>query len=164
MERDRIVLTGWQIAAIAVGALVLAGICCVLGGVMGGLIGYGLGQAGTAEKSPTPEWLPPTLPLPPELELTPPPEGERPYLGIRYISRPRGAEIQEVIPGSPAAEAGLQVGDIIRAVNGERVTAARPLAEILASYRPGDRVTLTVEREGKELSIRVTLGRRPASP
>jgi S1-C subfamily serine protease len=35
------------------------------------------------------------------------------------------------------------------------------LAEVLSAYRPGDRVVLTVEREGREIEIPVTLGRRP---
>ncbi|MCS7283224.1 MAG: PDZ domain-containing protein [Anaerolineae bacterium] len=159
MEKEQITLTGWHIVGIAIAALVLAAGCCVLGGLVGGVVGFGLGQS-AAPSIEVPTIVPlPTIP-PPEIEVTPP-AGERPYLGIRYIARARGAEVQEVIPGSPAEEAGLQVGDLITAVNGERVTAARPLAEILASYRPGDRVTLTVEREGKELKIPVTLGRRP---
>lgn len=160
MEKERVTLTGWHLLGIALAALVLAAICCVLGGLVGGVVGYGLGRS-AAPSIEVPTVIPlPGVPMPPEIEITPPP-GERPYLGIRYVARARGAEVQEVIPGSPAEKAGLRVGDVILAVDDKRVTAAQPLAEILASYRPGDRVTLTVEREGKQLEIRVTLGRRP---
>ncbi len=160
MERERIALTGGHIVGIAIAALVLAAVCCVLGGIVGGAVGFGLGRSSVPAVE-TPSILPfPGLPTPPGIEVTPLPAA-RPYLGIRYIARPRGAEVQEVIPGSPAEEAGLKVGDLILAVDGRRVTGNRPLAQILASYRPGDRVTLTVERDGEELEIPVTLGRWP---
>jgi membrane-associated protease RseP (regulator of RpoE activity) len=166
MEEDQVRLTGWQISAIAivvaVGILVLGLVCCSLGLVVGGAAGFSLGRA-TARPEATPEWEIPVPVIPtPEFppEVTPVP-GERPYLGIRYIQRPRGAEVQEVIPGSPAEEAGLRVGDLIRKVDGQAVNSSHPLADVLSAYRPGDRVVLTVEREGREIEIPVTLGRRP---
>ncbi len=162
MEESTVRLAGWQMIAIAVGILVLAIACCSLGLLVGGVAGFSIGRTTTLSEA-TPGWeipLPgiPTPAFPPEMTPVP---GERPYLGIRYIQRPRGAEVQEVMPGSPAEEAGLKVGDLIREVDGRPVSTARPLAELLSAYRPGDRVTLTVEREGRELEIRVTLGRRP---
>ncbi len=162
MEHERIELTGWQMAGIAIGLLVLVISCCSLGMLVGGVVGFGLGRT-TARVEITPER--PGIPWPgaptPEapLQITPVPE-ERPYLGVRYVARPRGAEIVEVIPGSPAEEAGLRVGDLVREVDGRSVSSSHPLAELLSLYRPGDRVTLTVERDGEELEIRVTLGRR----
>jgi len=162
MEEDQVRLTGWHLVAIALGLLVLAMSCCSLGLVVGGAAGYSLGRA-TARLEATPELeIPvPVIPTPVSPpEVTPVP-GERPYLGIRYIQRPRGAEVQEVIPGSPAEAAGLRVGDLIRKVDGRAVSSGRPLADVLSAYRPGDRVVLTVEREGREIEIPVTLGRRP---
>lgn len=157
-------VSGWQPIVFVVAALVLALLCCGIGFLVGGAVGFDLGRA-AAPSQPTPEWRifpSPVVPTPegwPPM-LTPIP-GERPYLGVRYIMRPRGAEIMEVIPGSPAEKAGLQVGDLVREVNGRRVSSAHPLAELLSSYRPGDRVTLTVERAGEELEIEVVLGRQP---
>lgn len=158
-------LSGWQLTVFVVAALVLALLCCGIGFLVGGAVGFGLGRA-SAPSQPTPEWRifpSPVVPTPegwPPM-LTPIP-GERPYLGVRYIMRPRGAEIREVIPGSPAEEAGLRVGDLIREVDGRRVSSAHPLAELLSLYRPGARVTLTVEREGEELEIEVILDRQPS--
>lgn len=162
MEEDRVRLSGWQMIAIAVGILVLGLVCCSLGLVVGGAAGFGLGRA-PARPEATPEWgipgpIIPTPEFPPEVTPVP---GERPYLGIHYIQRARGAEVQEVIPGSPAEEAGLRVGDLIRKVDGRAVNSSHPLADVLSAYRPGDRVVLTVEREGREIEIPVTLGRRP---
>lgn len=148
MDSER---AGWQMIGLAVGLLVLVIACCSLGLLVGGVVGFSLGRA-SVRPEPTPEWqiAPPRgIPIP----------GERPYLGVRYTMRPRGAEIVEVIPGSPAEEAGLQAGDLIREVDGRPVSAARPLSELLSFYRPGDQVTLTVERDGDEREIKVVLGR-----
>jgi S1-C subfamily serine protease len=68
-----------------------------------------------------------------------------------------GALITEVMADSPAAEAGLQVDDVITAVEGDRVDARRTLRERLLAYDPGDTVTLEVLRGGETLSIDVTL-------
>ncbi|MGQ9466734.1 MAG: S1C family serine protease [Anaerolineae bacterium] len=147
-------LSGWQVAVIAIAALLLAWLCCGAGLVVGGIAGFGLGRA-----SIRPEWR--ITPIPERPTPFAPPS-ERPYLGIRYIMRTRGAEITEVVPDSPADKAGLQVGDIILKVDDQRVRSSRPLTDILLSYRPGDRVILTVERKGKETEIPVTLGRWPS--
>lgn len=72
-----------------------------------------------------------------------------------------GALIIEVYEDTPAAQAGLQAGDIIVAVNGDAVDARRTLPERLYAYDEGDVVTLTVRRGDEELAIEVTLG--PAS-
>ncbi len=152
-------LTGWQLAVVAVAALFIAWVCCGIGLLVGGVAGYSLGRSSAQPApAPTPEWR--IIPIPEVPEVTPLPS-ERPYLGIRFVMRARGAEIVEVVPGTPADEAGLRVGDIILEVDGQQVRPSRPLPEILLTYRPGDRVVLTVEREGEEIEIPMTLGRAP---
>ncbi|MGC8634829.1 MAG: S1C family serine protease [Candidatus Limnocylindrales bacterium] len=68
-----------------------------------------------------------------------------------------------VEPGSPAAQAGLKAGDIITALDGQRVDVAHPLDMLLVTHSPGQTVTLQVLRNGQQLTVRVTLGTRPAS-
>jgi putative serine protease PepD len=71
-----------------------------------------------------------------------------------------GARIRSVEPGSAAADAGLQDGDIVTAV-GER--AVRDLDSLLAAirdYQPGDTVTLSILRDGSKETLTVTLGSR----
>jgi S1-C subfamily serine protease len=71
-----------------------------------------------------------------------------------------GALLREVYEGTPAAEAGLQEGDIILAVDGDVVDQERTLADRLVAYEEGDVVTLTVLREDEEIEVEVTLGPR----
>jgi membrane-associated protease RseP (regulator of RpoE activity) len=74
------------------------------------------------------------------------------------VTTTEGALIQEVVENSPAAEAGLQVGDIITAVNGEAVDVEHTLRDRLAAYEAGDEITLAVLRDGASQDIPVTLG------
>jgi S1-C subfamily serine protease len=73
-----------------------------------------------------------------------------------------GTEARQVVPGSPASEAGRREGDLILAVDDDAVTRETPLAELIAAHEPGDVVVLTVERAGRERGIAVELGEWPA--
>jgi S1-C subfamily serine protease len=79
-----------------------------------------------------------------------------------------GALVVSVMPESAAEAAGLQEGDVITQVDGRAVAASHPLDEHIRRYRPGDRVELTVLRDGRERDISVELGARrdmpPVSP
>jgi putative serine protease PepD len=66
-------------------------------------------------------------------------------------------------PGSPAAKAGLQAGDVITAVNGTTVTSVNQFVATIANYVPGNTVTLTVQRGGATKKIKLTLGSQPAN-
>jgi putative serine protease PepD len=68
-----------------------------------------------------------------------------------------------IVPGSPAAKAGLQAGDLIMAVNGTPVASVNQFVATIANYAPGDTVTLTVNRGGQNKSIKLTLGAQPSS-
>jgi len=69
-----------------------------------------------------------------------------------------GAGVAEVEPGSPADEAGLEVEDIITAIDGEPIESSGDLFAALRNYDPGDEVELTVIRDGSEETFEVTLG------
>ena len=70
---------------------------------------------------------------------------------------------QDTAGTSPAQAAGLRVGDIIVAVDGQAVASGSDLASALFSKAPGTRVTLTVVRGSSQLTIPVTLGERPTN-
>jgi S1-C subfamily serine protease len=77
-----------------------------------------------------------------------------------------GAEILDVVPESPAAVAGLQVGDVIFSVNGKPIGPKADLADLIQKYAPGDEVTLKIQSDSDEESreVSVTLGGNPGDP
>ena len=85
----------------------------------------------------------------------------RPYLGITGEPTVNGHLVVEVVEDGPAAAAGLRADDIITAINGVTLNRRSILLDQLFEYQPGDTVTLTVERDGQELTLEVVLGERP---
>ncbi len=75
-----------------------------------------------------------------------------------------GAVIVELDPDGPAAEAGLQTGDIVVGIDGEEVSTMAELAGRIQQRRPGDDVEVEVVRDGEESTVTVTLEERPTSP
>jgi len=73
-----------------------------------------------------------------------------------------GAVIQDVTAGTPAAKAGLQVGDLVVELDGQVVTGRDDLIGRIRDHQPGDQVTLKVVRDGKEQTVTATLADRPA--
>lgn len=71
-----------------------------------------------------------------------------------------GAEVHEVVDGTPAAEAGLQAGDVITKIDDDTVGGAESLTGYVRTYASGDEVTLTVVRDGSEQQITATLATR----
>jgi len=80
------------------------------------------------------------------------------------VQAPAGSgTTQPVLPGQPAATAGLQEGDIITAVNDQRINATHPLDDILTQYSPGDELTLSILRNGQTKELTLKLGTRPTN-
>lgn len=74
------------------------------------------------------------------------------------LDKPTGALISNVLSNSPAERAGLQVGDIIRSINGEEVRVSTDLPMTIGALAPGKTITLGIWRKGKEMAVEVTLG------
>lgn len=70
----------------------------------------------------------------------------------------RGAIVSSVLPGSPAEKAGIRVGDVVTALNGERVEDGNSLRNRIAATQPGTEITVSVLREGKEQQFKAVLG------
>jgi putative serine protease PepD len=86
------------------------------------------------------------------------------FLGVSgtdpTLGRP-GALINEVVSGSPADKAGLQVGDLVVAINGKQVQSMDDLAAQVRLLGAGQRAQLNVVRDGKEQTLTATLTKRP---
>jgi serine protease Do len=72
-----------------------------------------------------------------------------------------GVLINEVFADSPADKAGIKAGDVVLAIDGEKVSTAKDLQFIIAKRQVGSAVDLTINREGKTIHADVELGERP---
>jgi serine protease Do len=86
---------------------------------------------------------------------------ERGWLGVSVENSDNGVTVAGVERASPAARAGLRQGDAILAVNGERIEGSRGLIRTVAAVSPGSNVSLTIRRQGREMDVSITVGRRP---
>ena len=77
------------------------------------------------------------------------------------LDKPYGAMVQRVMKDESAEKAGIQAGDVILEVNGDRVEDSGHLQRMIADLDPGKRVELTVWRDGAKKQLRVKLGERP---
>jgi S1-C subfamily serine protease len=93
---------------------------------------------------------------------TKPSEAGAVWLGVTVTDTDNGVTIRQVMPDSPADEAGLRRGDIIQAVDGTEVESAEKLIETIQAHAPGDEITLTVSRRGEASDVAVTLAERSA--
>ena len=91
----------------------------------------------------------------------------RAYIGIQgsdltkayaeYHGLPQGVYVAYVDPKCDAAAKGLKEGDVIVGFNGKEITSMAELNDLKDSYHPGDTVTISVWREGKNAEIAITL-------
>jgi C-terminal processing protease CtpA/Prc len=84
------------------------------------------------------------------------------WVGIEF--QPDDYKITKVIPGSPAAQAGLQPGDVLYSLNGVRLQPDNQaaLAKVRKEWIPGQCVTYTVRRSGADREVNLTLAPMPA--
>jgi Do/DeqQ family serine protease len=94
---------------------------------------------------------------------------QRGLLGIRYreiddqfakdndLPAIKGVYVQEVIEDGAAAKAGMKKGDVILQMQGMPVDSKSELLEIINQHNPGDKINLTIYRDGKQMDMSLTL-------
>ena len=99
---------------------------------------------------------------------------ERGWLGVVFdeltpdlakrleVPGPSGVLVKDVLPGQPAAAAGLQPGDVIVEWNGEKVAVREELQQMVARTPIGSKVAVVVVRDGQRTNLEVTVARRPS--
>ncbi len=99
----------------------------------------------------------------------------RPYLGVGYqpvtpdiaaaynLPVQWGIYVTKIVPNGPASQAGIQQGDFIIQVGDVVMDATHSYLNTLFTYKPGDKVTMMLMRNGKTLQVQVTLGESPHS-
>ena len=75
-----------------------------------------------------------------------------------------GVVVRQVEPNAPAGRAGVKVGDIITALNGDRIDNWNTFVHDVVSKKIGETIRLTVIRDGTSHTLSVTLADRPAEP
>jgi len=89
---------------------------------------------------------------------------EEGFLGVALADRRdggQGALIDSVQPGTPAEAAGIEVGDVVIAVDDTAVDGATGLVAAIRDRSPGDEVVIVLLRDGERLEVEVTLTHRP---
>jgi S1-C subfamily serine protease len=66
--------------------------------------------------------------------------------------------------GSPADKAGIRPGDVLAQVAGKRVKDAQEMLELIAALEPGKTARFDLKREGRDVGVEVTIGKRPKPP
>jgi hypothetical protein len=97
------------------------------------------------------------------LKRVPPPmmaAKDGPFLGVAFGRANDGMKVQTLVRGGPGAKAGLQVGDVIIAMDGVEARDEMSFMPLLAEHKAGDTVVLRLRRQRAYLEIPVVLGRR----
>jgi S1-C subfamily serine protease len=92
-----------------------------------------------------------------------PTEGQTGFLGVMLDESADAPTINGFADNSPAEKAGLKSGDVIVKIQDKPVKSLEELMEIMKTTKPGDKLAVTVKRDGKEQTVNVTLGTRPES-
>jgi len=86
------------------------------------------------------------------------------YMGVMLAPTGDGrTSVSSVVDGSPAQKAGMQAGDVILKIDGEDAESADEVVGLVTKHHAGDKVTVTVERDGKPQKIKVKLSARSAA-
>ncbi len=93
-------------------------------------------------------------------------ERARGFLGVGLEDRTDGGQgtlVTEVQPGSPAAAAGVEVGDVVVAIDDDEITGTLGLVATIRERDPGEEISVTVVRDGERIELTATLDVRPDS-
>jgi putative serine protease PepD len=86
------------------------------------------------------------------------------FLGVSLTERVDGglgALVAEITPGSPAAEAGLHVGDVVVAIDDQPINGSGGLVGVIRDHQPGDEVSIVAMRDGAETTVTAVLADVP---
>ncbi len=138
----------WYVVIIAIGVLTVMLSTC-LGAFAGGTIGFWAGRkAGEAAAEryslSLEDWM--SVQVQPEFP---------------FMSAALGALVTEVVEGSPADQAGIQVGDFIIAVDGVQVDAENTLSELIRTHEPGDRISIELWSGLRQRTVSARLAEHP---
>lgn len=83
------------------------------------------------------------------------------FLGIRYVFRDGAAHVDTILPGTPAEQVGIRPGDLVIAVNNDRVDSGDELQERIFNSRPGSTASIILMRGSETINVTPTLTHWP---
>lgn len=87
------------------------------------------------------------------------------FLGVKPVSHAEGVQVVEVTRGSSADAIGMQVGDILLSINGNRLESVQSLVNEIRKNQPGDKITIEFLRRGEnQTAIALLAGRNVGGP
>jgi membrane-associated protease RseP (regulator of RpoE activity) len=152
MERRIFILAGALPLVAAFGAIIVG-----LGLVVFGDNGSDTTVAQGSTVSPTASAKATRTPAPTSAEQT-----GNGWLGVSAQTADGGVEVTDVISGGPADDAGIKKGDVITNIDGETMESFEALSSLIRTHSPGDKVAVTIKRDGDTKDVDVTLGSHPA--
>lgn len=158
VERAGVFVPKWL--AILIGIVVAVGLVGGAGFWLGRETADDDGHRGEdVERSAEPRQVPsaPQVPNLPDIPNPPQAPQGRQLLGVAIEEADNGVAVVRVASGSPADDAGLEVGDVITEVNGETISGAADFVSVIRSHEDGDEITITYERDGETTTVPVTL-------
>jgi serine protease Do len=120
-------------------------------GPMGNAIGVGVVSVATRKTK--------AVDLPPS---TPPANSG--FLGVALEEAEGGAKITMVMADGAAAKAGLEVGDVVTLIAGVQIIDTETMINTIQRHKPGDVVAIHFKRDGEEMTVEATLGKRAPEP
>lgn len=140
----------------------LIGINTAIASTNGGSIGIGFAIPANTVRDVVKQLLSEGRIVRPWLGVTFGPLTERARDVLKVPSHLEGVVIGDVLPGSPASEAGLQSGDVVLQANDQTLKTAEDLQNLMRTLKVGDRLRLRIWRDGAERGFNATLQERPA--
>jgi len=83
------------------------------------------------------------------------------FLGVTVSDRAGGVVLTQLVPGGPAEQAGLRIGDQLRKLGNQTIRTSSDVPETVRTYAPGNKIVAEVVRQGELKRLRIELGRRP---
>jgi serine protease Do len=93
--------------------------------------------------------------------MIPPPPANAGFLGVALDEAEGGARVALVERNSAAAKAGLRVNDVVTLIADTSIIDSESVVNTIRHHKPGDEIPIKVLRDGKEIDLRATLGKRP---
>ena len=140
---------------------IAAAVVLVLAGTLGGLYAAGVFSGGGSGNAAVAASQGAALSAASSSQDNTSPSDQSVYLGVQIVQAADGPTVASVIAGSPADKAGLQRGDVVKAIDGTSVSDVQAIRDALKDKKPGDTVTVSITRAGSAQDVTVTPEARP---